>query len=145
MLGLKFNKKCALVFSSLFGITGCASMFGDNTRQVRVDSHPQGANIYIDEKYAGTTPAVITLSRYIYGGQQLVLKKQNYRDQTAMVTADFQLVSLWNILNFPIGTIVDWSTGNILKIDSNSLNISVDLLPVSAQKQRDIEDQSKPK
>lgn len=130
----KWNKKCILALSSVSLLSGCASMFGDNTRQIRVDSHPQGADIYVDGQRYGSTPSVITISSYIYGGKQLVLKKQDYKDQVIMINAAFQPVGLWNILNFPIGTIIDLATGDILKIDPVNLSVTGDLSAVSVQK-----------
>lgn len=126
-------KKLVLLTASVSLLSGCATLFGDNTRQVKVDSRPQGADVYIDGMRYGTTPATITLPSYIYGGKTLVLKKDDYRDQTVLVNSKFQPVGLWNILFWPF-FLIDAGTGNSVKIDPANLNVSADLTPVKLKK-----------
>ncbi|WP_186644959.1 PEGA domain-containing protein [Fluviispira vulneris] len=116
-----------LVISAL--LTSCASMYGDNTRLVKVDSQPQGADIYIDGARVGKTPSVITLSSYIYGGKTLVLRKENFSETSIMVNSKFQPVGIWNILN-GFGFLIDAATGNILKIDPANLSVHTELTPI---------------
>lgn len=124
-----FSKTVALSLFSLTVFSGCASMFGDNTRQLKVDSRPQGADIYVDGLRYGTTPATITLPTYIYGGKQIVLKKDDYRDQTVVINAVFQPVGLWNLLFWP-GFLIDAAAGNSVKIEPANLNVVSDLTAV---------------
>lgn len=116
---------------ALFGIfcviiAGCASIAGDNTRSVSVKSTPSGAAIYIDNQRYGTTPAIITLPTYIYGGKSITLKKRGYQDQTLMVNSKFQPIALLDILFWPT-FVIDAATGNIVKIDPVNLNVSTEL------------------
>ena len=67
--------------------SGCASMFGDNTRTLTVNSEPQGAVVYYDNIQYGTTPATITLPNYIYGAQGLTFRKSGYQDQAVVLTS----------------------------------------------------------
>ena len=122
--------KLPIALLGCFLISGCASMFGDNTRDVKVDSNPKGADIFIDGTRRGTTPAVVTLPSYIYGGKEIVLKKKDYSDQTITVNSKFQPVTIWNLFN-GFGFIVDAATGDVLKIDPRDLNVSADLSQVS--------------
>jgi ribosomal protein L21E len=48
------------VFISLFLISGC-SFFNKKTVELGINSSPQGANIYINQKYFGTTPKVVNI------------------------------------------------------------------------------------
>ncbi|BBH53400.1 PEGA domain-containing protein [Fluviispira sanaruensis] len=123
-----FKKTATILAISAF-LTGCASMYGDNTRLVKVDSQPQGADIYIDGARVGKTPAVITLSTYIYGGKTLVLRKENFSETSVMVNSKFQPVTIWNILN-GFGFLIDAATGNILKIDPANLSVQSELTPI---------------
>ncbi len=123
---------CALIASASILLTnGCASMFGDNTRQVVVNSKPEGADIYIDGINRGSTPAVLSLPVYIYNGQTVVLKKDGYKDTAVYANSKFQFVGLWNILNFPIGFIIDAADGQMMKIDPINLNMTANMSPVS--------------
>ncbi len=122
------NSKFAL-YLLIFGVTGCASMYGDNTRQVSVNSEPEGANVYINGKNYGTTPTTVTLPTYVYGGMPITVKKDGYVDQDVQINAQFQTVGLWNILNFPIGFIIDSADGDAIKLDPDSTKLSVKLQP----------------
>lgn len=109
-------------------IEGCASIAGENTRSVKINSNPSGATILVDHQQYGKTPAIINLPNYIYGGKAITLRKQGYQDQTKLVHAKFQPVSLFNILFWP-GFIIDAATGNIVKIDPKDLSLNYQLMP----------------
>src|SRR3990167_7077841 len=110
----------------LIGLTGCASIAGDNTRQVRVTSNKPGAKIYVDNQQYGTTPATITLPNYIYGGKAVTVKKAGFGEQTKVVNTAFQPVSILNVFFWP-GWIIDAGTGNLVKIDPASRNLDYSL------------------
>jgi hypothetical protein len=116
----------SLICSLLVTLSGCATMFGSNSRAVRIDSQPSGATIYVNNKECGVTPAVITLPNYIYGGKTITLKKDGYQTQNMMVVTRFQPVTLLNILFWP-GLIVDAATGSFVKVDENSLSFNTTL------------------
>ncbi|MFN8771289.1 MAG: PEGA domain-containing protein [Neisseriaceae bacterium] len=120
-------KNFVIILASIFSLMSCASMFGDNGRRVTVNSDPAGAIIKVDGLSYGKTPTVITLPTYIYGGKNIVLHKDGYVDVTVPVNAEFQLVGLWNILNFPLGFAIDGLDGNFVKISPDSLNINASL------------------
>lgn len=113
---------CTLMLS----LFGCASIAGDNTRAVKVDSIPSGAAIYIDNQQYGVTPAVITLPNYIYGGKSVTLRKAGYHDQTMMVNNKFQPIAILDILFWPT-FLIDAATGDIVKIDPANLYLSTKL------------------
>lgn len=125
-----FAKAC--VFLSL---TSCATICGDNTRTVCVSSHPESAGIYCEGKRLGTTPAQITFSNYIFNGKTLTLKKEGFHEQCIVINAQFQPCGLWNLLFLP-AFLVDFATGNIVKINPAQLHVIADLearaLPASA-------------
>lgn len=113
---------CAL----LLAITGCASIAGDNSRAVRVESQPAGAAILVDNQQYGITPATVTLPTYIYGGKSVTLKKHGYQDRTMMVNSKFQPIALLDIFFWPT-FIIDAATGNIVKIDPATANLNTKL------------------
>ena len=116
-----------LISSSVLTVSSCASMFGDNTRTITINSNPAGADIYIDGINRGATPMVINLPTYMYTGIAINLKKSGYKDTGVVIDAKFQNVGLWNILNFPIGFVVDVATGNLVKVDPAAINTTVNL------------------
>ena len=119
---MKLALSCALFLT----ITGCASIGGDNTRAVKVESYPAGASIYVDNQQYGVTPAVVTLPTYIYGGKSVTLKKSGYQDHTMMVNSKFQPIALLDIFFWP-SFVIDGATGNLVKIDPANLNLSANL------------------
>lgn len=122
---MKMLKLASFFVLSLI-ITGCATIAGDNTRAVKVDSMPQGAGIFVDNQQYGVTPAVITMPSYIYGGKSVTLRKRGYQDQTMMVNSKFQPIALLDILLWPT-FFVDIATGNIVKVDPANLNLNTTL------------------
>ncbi len=107
-------------------ITGCASIAGNNTRAIKVASSPAGAAIMVDNQQYGTTPAVITIPNYIYGGKAVTLKKPGYQDQTIVVNSKFQPIALLDIFFWPT-FLVDAATGDLVKIDPANLNLNARL------------------
>ncbi len=119
---LKGFVKHALFCSLLLTLSGCASIAGNNTRMVKVESQPLGAAIYLDNQRYGVTPAVITLPNYIYGGKNILLKKEGYHDQCMMINSSFQPIALLDIFFWPT-FLIDAATGYIVKIDPANLNL----------------------
>lgn len=117
----------AIIFALVLAISSCASLAGDNTREVQVSSKPAGAAIYIDNKKYGTTPATITLPKHIYGGKQITLKKKGYQPLTQTVKTKFQAIALLDVL-CPSTFFIDASTGDIVKIDPKSRKLDYQLL-----------------
>ena len=115
--------KLGLVSFLVTTLAGCASIAGDNTRAVKVESHPSGAKIMVDNQQYGTTPAVVTLPTYIYGGKSVTLKKAGYQDQSMMVNTAFQPIALLDILAWPT-FLVDAATGDLVKVDPASRNLN---------------------
>lgn len=113
---------CALVAT----MAGCASIAGDNNRAVRVTSNPAGASIYVDNQKFGTTPAVVNLPNYIYGGKTITVRKRGYQDQSMVVNTRFQPVALLDFLFWP-ALVVDGANGSIVKIDPASSHIHANL------------------
>ncbi|MCE2706081.1 MAG: PEGA domain-containing protein [Proteobacteria bacterium] len=116
-----------LISATVLTVSGCASMFGDNTRTVNINSNPSGADVYINGVNRGSTPMALNLPTYFYGGASITLKKSGYKDTGIFIDAKFQPVGLWNILTFPIGFGVDAATGDLLKVDPAALNTVVNL------------------
>jgi hypothetical protein len=114
-------KNASFLIAFLF-LTGCASIAGNNTRMVKVESEPAGATIMVDNQNYGVTPAVITLPTYIYGGKSITLRKKGYQDQSMMVNSKFQPVALLDIFLWPT-FIIDAATGDLVKIDPANLNL----------------------
>ena len=113
--------------------TSCATIVGDNSRSVVVQSNPQGAKIYLDNVEIGMTPTNITLNTYIYKKTEIVLKKENYSDSYVIFNSRFQPCALWDLILWP-GIIVDAVTGSFVSLDPDQRNLMVNLAQKSEKK-----------
>ncbi len=118
----KLTAFALLCAATVIFTSSCASMFGDNTRQIAIKSQPSGAAVYINGINTGTTPTIITLPTYIYGTQIITLRKKGYEETSTLINSKFQMVGLWNLIN-GWGFIIDAADGNMMKIDPAQLNI----------------------
>lgn len=116
-----------LILSILaISLSSCASLMGNNSRRISVDSDPEGASVFVAGRYMGVTPTSASLPSYIYGGTEVVFSKPGYEDATVTVDTELQPITFLNIL-FPPGFIIDVATGDIVKIDSLSTTTAVQL------------------
>ncbi|WP_318372803.1 hypothetical protein [Enterobacter sp.] len=86
----KFFAICILF--GVFGLTGCATIVGDSTQTVQINSNPQGAKFEIkDEKgmviTSGTTPQSVVLDKSdgsYFGGKdyQITFSKEGFAPST---------------------------------------------------------------
>ena len=109
---------CILILSTILSC-GCATLFGDNNREINIATVPSGAMVYMNGNGYGKTPTSIVLPHVGYNGQVLVLTKPGYKDQFLNVQTEFQSVGYWNLILFP-GFLIDIGTGYMFKIKSKS-------------------------
>ncbi len=107
-------------------MSGCATLFGDNDREIAIVTVPDGASVYMNGVNYGRTPTSLVLPRIGYVGQTITLIKPGYESQTFQVQTEFQNVGYWNLLFFPL-FLVDIGTGYMFKIDSGSYAFDIRL------------------
>lgn len=115
----------ALCGIALTTLTGCASIFGDNSKAVHVNSYPQRAQVYVNNMPMGTTPTVVNVPS-TWSPTILTFKKKGYAEQNAQVNNKFQPVGLLNIFFWP-GFVIDAVAGNMMKVAPESRDINVNL------------------
>lgn len=111
----------------LVSISGCATLFGNNSRTVHVNSDPAGASIYLDGNPVGTTPGIVTIDS-TWSNHNILLKKNGYEPRYASINSTFQPVTILDVLFWPT-LIVDGISGNMMKIADSSRTINADLTP----------------
>lgn len=110
------KKLMPLIFSAVFFLTGCATIVGDKTQTVQVNSNPAGADFIIKDESgktisSGKTPQNVTLEKSdgSYFGKksyQITFSKENYQPVTLPIKAS---ANGWYIGgNFVFGGIVGW-------------------------------------
>jgi hypothetical protein len=116
---------CALSIALTLLVSGCATIFGDNVKTVKVNSHPSNAQVFANNVPVGTTPLMVSV-RDTWSPTMLTFKKRGYLDQNAQVNTAFQPVGLFNILFWP-GFVIDAISGDMKKVTPDSRNIDVNL------------------
>ncbi|HFP0917610.1 TPA: hypothetical protein ACHKFO_005238, partial [Escherichia coli] len=91
------KKLMPLIFSAVFFLTGCATIVGDKTQTVQVNSNPAGADFIIKDESgktisSGKTPQNVTLEKSdgSYFGKksyQITFSKENYQPVTLPIKA----------------------------------------------------------
>ncbi len=107
-------------------VNSCATLYGQNNREVIVNSIPNGAKLYMNGVEYGMTPISIILPSVGYSSQKLTLKKLGYEDQDFFVETEFQNVGYWNLIVLP-AFLIDLGTGYMYKIKPGYYNFSIQL------------------
>jgi hypothetical protein len=126
-LNVRFNIILGIyVLLTLFLVSSCATLYGQNNREVTVHSIPDGAKLYMNGVEYGMTPTSIILPSVGYSHQKLTLKKTGYEDQDFFVETEFQNVGYWNLIVLP-AFLIDLGTGYMYKIKPGYYNFSIQL------------------
>lgn len=114
----------SVLFIAIIALSGCASIAGDNSKVVHVNSKPEGAQVFANNVPVGTTPTQIMVTTW--SPTLLTLRKPGYKDTNAEVRTAFQPIGILNIFFWP-GFIIDAATGNMMKVAPESRVINASL------------------
>jgi len=111
---------------------GCASIIDGRRETVSFSSDPPGAQIIINGKTMGVTPASIFLERSDYDKANVIFKKEGYQDQQATIQTSLNMWFWGNILcgGF-FGSSTDAASGAMWKFSPNSYYSSMPPLKAS--------------
>ncbi|NOT21773.1 MAG: PEGA domain-containing protein [Nitrospiraceae bacterium] len=99
-------------------ILGCATIVVGDKQSLTFDSEPAGAQIIINGKPEGVTPATITIKKSDYQNATVVFKKEGYTDQQATLHTKTTGWFWGNILIGGLfGSTTDSSTGAMLEYE----------------------------
>ncbi|MCX6559446.1 MAG: PEGA domain-containing protein [Candidatus Aminicenantes bacterium] len=104
--------------------TGCATLFKGASEEVRMESKPSGAEVWIDGQKIGTTPVSLKLeSKKTYNIEfKLDGKAKTFR-LTNHMAAGYLIL---DILAGLVPVIVDAATGAWMKLDTNNVIVDID-------------------
>lgn len=112
--------------------TGCASIVDGRRETVSFSSDPPGAQIIINGKPMGVTPASIVLERSDYDKANVIFKKEGYEDQHSTIETSLNMWFWGNVLcGGLIGSSTDAATGAMWKFAPNSYYASMPPLKAS--------------
>lgn len=139
MVGLSINEGTIeilrrVVFSTvcLLLATGCASIVDGRRETVSFSSDPSGAQLIINGKMIGVTPASIFLERSDYDKANVIFKKEGYQDQQATIQTSLNMWFWGKVLcGGLIGSSTDAASGAMRKFSPNSYYVSMAPLKAS--------------
>lgn len=131
---ISMSVKNFLIISSLVYLSSCATIFGEHTRTVSVDSNQANTEIFVNNISVGTTPAQVTLPRYIFSNQEIVLKKSGFSDAHLPINTVMSAATVWNMFNGGIGFLIDAATGDIMRLSPYSMNVYANMQKTTESK-----------
>ena len=106
-------------------MSSCATVLTGTTQRVTIDSTPKGADIIIDGRMMGTTPATVRLDRdlnaLIDNGKFVELQLPGYAADGYYLGVNIEPTFILNVF-CPVGFALDAVTGALMKYDSNYYN-----------------------
>ncbi len=109
-------------------LTGCATIFGDNSRAVQVTTVPAGATILVNNGATSLASPTQVIVPTTWSPTTIHVQKAGYKSQTFVVDPIFQPVGLWNILVWP-GFIIDAISGDMMRVPAESRHYTAVLVP----------------
>lgn len=108
----------------------CATIFGNTTREVHVNSEPEGANIYVNGVLYAKTPGKLLLPNAGYSAHKIVVSKPGFESGIIYVNTKFQKSGWLNVL-MPPGFFVDYASDTMFELNPKDLNQAVVLIKES--------------
>ncbi len=118
------------LFMALFAMSAsilasCATILGDTTEEITIDSSPQNATVFIDGKEAGKTPLTTQVSKS-QDDKVITIRKEGYN--TSRGSLDSEVGYTW-LLNFFTGglpgTTTDALSGAMYEYSPNSYHATL--------------------
>ncbi|MBI4676681.1 MAG: caspase family protein [Elusimicrobia bacterium] len=108
--------------TSLFFLPGCATIIHGTRQNVQISSDPSGATVLLDSTPQGTTPLVLGLKRN--RNHTIVINPESWNSYVDVsLKRKFSRWSLGNIIFLslsPAGLLVDWLSGGLYNLSSDS-------------------------
>lgn len=109
-------------------MSSCATILTGTTQRVTIDSTPQGADIIVDGRMMGTTPAKVRLDRdlnaFMDNAKDIRLELNGYYPDGYYLGTDIEPVVILNVF-CPVGFALDAVTGAIMRYDSDYYNFKM--------------------
>lgn len=105
-------------------LSGCATLFGDKDKHIRVESNPPGANVFLNGMPYGKTPTVVTITNML-GSNLLTFRMDGYDEISRPVMTSIQPIAFLNLVNIVCWGI-DFATGNIYRLDNKMIMVDLD-------------------
>ena len=106
--------------------TGCATLLGDKTRTVNIQSEPEGASVLLNGMKIGTTPMIYKVpDNSMSNPGKITLKLDGYETQSVVIDSGLQMVAILNLANLLCWG-VDFITGNMFELKTKFVNVELE-------------------
>lgn len=125
---MRYLPVIAIVIISFF-VSSCATIFKGSSAEVRVNSSPSGADVYINEMDRGQTPLSLNLARN--DNYVLHFKKDGYEDVRVEVRKKFDGATtiIGNLFSWwLLGVVVDVASGAAYSLTPADVNGNMEKL-----------------
>lgn len=118
-----------VTITAAFLFSGCATIFKGSSADIRVNSSPSGATVYINNIDRGQTPQTLSLKRN--QNHLITFKMDGYEDVNIEVNKKFDILTtvVGNIFSWQLlGIIVDVATGSAYTLEPADLQANMNEL-----------------
>jgi hypothetical protein len=98
------------LFYFAFTFCGCSTIFTGTNQDIRFNSNPKEATVYVDGEAQNTTPCIVDVKKGVT--HDIVIRKNGYRDYKTILNNRKHHWTVWlNLVTLNIGWLVDAATG----------------------------------
>ena len=115
----------ALVCISIMGLMSCATLFANKTPEVRMQSDPDGATVYVNGNNMGKTPVNLQLA----ADKPYTTEFRRDGYQTKVYHLNNHVRGVWIVLDILGGfwpIVIDLATGSWYEFDSTDVKANLD-------------------
>lgn len=105
-------------------LPSCATLFTGTKDEIKFDSNPQGAMVYIDGVEICRTPCTAQVKRKLHDAMAK-LELEGYKTRVITLDAKFNTVSILNFFGL-VGWGIDAATGALMRYDPKGYQIDLE-------------------
>jgi hypothetical protein len=93
---MKIGKNATIMFMLSIFFGGCASMYAPDIDTIRINTNPEGADVYSGADLLGKTPLAYSFKRATFQKRRLSIRKEGYKRQDLVLGTILEEKSLYN-------------------------------------------------
>ncbi|NNF58730.1 MAG: PEGA domain-containing protein [Rhodothermaceae bacterium] len=105
----------------LVSLSACATIFTGTHDDVTFHSEPEGAEVFIEGVYAGTTPLTVPVHRTLHE-TEVTVRMEGYEPIAFLLKQEFNTVAVLNLADV-LGWGIDVATGAVSRYDKRGYHV----------------------
>lgn len=115
----------------LMSLSGCATLFSDDTQRVSFTSSPEGAEVLMDGRTVGVTPVIAVIDRDSFKRRIVTMRMPGYRSVQFELGKSLNPVAILNLSGL-LSWATDAMTGNMIEYSPGSYYLELEPQGVAA-------------